>query len=173
LTELSTPPHKPYSTRRIYLHWVSAAVILWATFSGFGVSLLAQDDSFRLWVESVNPQLTTLFIPVFMWRVWLTVMAKPATTARDFQVSLARWAHAALYIVVSGVLITGALMMTHPVNMLGLVQLPQLIHSATTLSTLHEVHHVLCALLAGLVAVHVLAVLQHQLMGRSVLWRMR
>jgi cytochrome b561 len=172
LTDLSTPPNKPYSTWRVYLHWVSAAVILWATFSGFGVSLLAHDDRFRLWVESVNPQLTSVFIPVFMWRVWLAVTQDQTPAPQGLQAYLARWAHVALYVVVSAVLITGVLMMTHPVDMLSLFQLPQLIHSATTLSTLHEVHHVLCAVLAGLVALHLMAVVQHQVMGRSVLGRM-
>jgi len=172
LTELSTPPARPYSTPRVYLHWISAAVILWATFSGFGVALLAPDDSFRAWVESFNPQLTSMFIPVFVWRAWLAVTATSRPSPQTLQEHLAHWAHLAIYLTVTGVLITGVLMMTHPVTMLDFVQLPQLIHSAKALSTLHEIHHVLCAVLAGLVAVHVMAVVQHQVLGRSVLGRM-
>jgi cytochrome b561 len=38
---------------------------------------------------------------------------------------------------------------------------------------LHEVHHVLCAVLAGLVALHLAAVVLHQMRGQSVLRRMR
>lgn len=166
-------PSPPYSASRVYLHWISAAVILWATFSGFGVAVLAPDDSFRAWVESFNPQLTSVFIPVFMWRAWLAMTANSKAPLRTLQEHLAHWAHLAIYVTVTGVLITGALMMTHPVTMLGLIQLPQLIHSATALITLHEVHHVLCAALAGLVVLHVMAVVQHQVLGRSVLGRMR
>lgn len=168
LTELSPPYSKP----RIYLHWLSAAVILWATFSGFGVALLAPDDSYRAWVESFNPQLTSVFIPFFLWRAWLAVTANAKPPSQTFQEHAAHWAHLAIYLTVTGVLITGVLMMTHPVTMLDFVQLPQLIHSAKALSTLHEIHHVLCAVLAGLVAVHVMAVVQHQVLGRSVLGRM-
>jgi len=172
LTEPSLPSSNAYSPSRVYLHWISAAVILWATFSGFGVALLAPDDRFRVWVESFNPQLTSVFIPVFMWRAWLAVKADSKASSQTLQERLARWAHTAIYLTVTGVLITGVLMMTHPVEMLDLFELPQLVHSTTALRRLHEVHHVLCALLAGLVAVHVLAVVQHQVLGRSVLGRM-
>ncbi|HEY0286812.1 MAG TPA: cytochrome b/b6 domain-containing protein [Pseudomonas sp.] len=172
MTDLSPLSAKPYSSPRIYLHWISAVIILWATFSGFGVALMAKDDAFRQWVESVNPQITSVFIPFFAWRVWLAMTAA-SKRSKTLQEHLASTAHIAIYILVSSVLVTGVLMMAHPVNMLGLFQLPQLVHSATALGELHEVHHVLCAILAGLVAVHLLAVVQHQIRGRSVLGRMR
>ncbi|WP_268799096.1 cytochrome b/b6 domain-containing protein [Pseudomonas huanghezhanensis] len=172
MTDLPLTIAPAYSTLRIYLHWVSATVILWATFSGFGVALLAQDDPLRQWVESTNPQLTSVFIPIFMWRLWLAVTAPQRIAPLNIQARMAHWAHMAMYAVVSGVLITGVLMMTHPVNMLALFALPQLVHSATALTALHNVHHALCAVLAGLVTLHVLAVVQHQVSGKPVLGRM-
>lgn len=162
----------PYSRTRIFLHWLSAAVILWATFSGFGVALLDQNEPFRQWVESFNPQLTSLFIPFFVWRLWLAVKAPTRHSAKNAQARLASAAHKAIYAVVAGVLITGVLMMSHPVMLLALVPLPQLIHSKIMLLELHQVHHVLCAVLAGLVALHLAAVVLHQVRGRSVLGRM-
>ena len=162
-----------YSKTRILLHWLSAAVILWATSSGFGVSLLDQSDPFREWVESFNPQLTSLFIPFFVWRLWLAVKAPARDTAKNAQARLASAAHKAIYAAVAGVLITGVLMMSHPVMLLALVPLPQLIHSKIALLELHEVHHALCAALAGLVALHLGAVVMHQVRGKSVLGRMR
>ena len=162
-----------YSKTRILLHWLSAAVILWATFSGFGVSLLDQSDPFREWVESFNPQLTSLFIPFFVWRLWLAVKAPARDTAKNAQARLASAAHKAIYAAVAGVLITGVLMMSHPVMLLALVPLPQLVHSKIALLELHEVHHALCAALAGLVALHLGAVVMHQVRGKPVLGRMR
>ena len=162
----------PYSRTRIFLHWLSAAVILWATFSGFGVALLDQNDPFRQWVESFNPQLTSLFIPFFVWRFWLAIKAPARHSAKNIQARLASAAHKAIYGAVAGVLITGVLMMSHPVMLLALVPLPQLIHSKIMLLELHQVHHVLCAVLAGLVALHLAAVVLHQVRGRSVLGRM-
>ena len=173
LPEPASGEPSAYSTTRILLHWLSAAVILWATFSGFGVLLLDQSHPFREWVESFNPQLTSLFIPFFVWRLWLAVKAPARDTAQNAQARLASAAHKAIYAAVSGVLITGVLMMSHPVILLALVPLPQLIHSKIALLELHEVHHALCAALAGLVALHLGAVAMHQVRGKSVLGRMR
>ncbi|WP_455913283.1 cytochrome b [Pseudomonas syringae] len=162
-----------YSRTRIFLHWLSAAVILWATFSGFGVALLDESNPFRQWVESFNPQLTSLFIPFFAWRLWLAVKAPARPSAKNVQARLASAAHKAIYGAVAGVLITGVLMMSQPVMLLALVPLPQLIHSKIALLELHQLHHVLCAVLAGLVALHLAAVVLHQVRGKSVLGRMR
>ena len=161
-----------YSKTRIFLHWLSAAIILWATFSGFGVAMLDTQDPLRQWVESVNPQLTSLFIPFFAWRLWLALKSRPRLLDRTAQERLASAAHKAIYAAVTGVLITGVLMMSHPVMLMALVPLPQLIHSKVALLQLHELHHMLCALLAGLVALHLAAVVMHQVRGKSVLGRM-
>ncbi|WP_341522233.1 cytochrome b/b6 domain-containing protein [Pseudomonas sp. G.S.17] len=165
---------KPYSSVRVFLHWLSALIIIWATVSGFGVALLPKGDALRQWVEALNPQVSTLFIPFFAWRFWLHLKApKPATTAKSTQATLARVTHSVLYLLIAGVLITGVLMMTHPVILLTLIPMPQLIHSTPALAELRSVHHLLCALLAVLVILHLLAVIKHQVTGRSVLYRMR
>jgi cytochrome b561 len=155
------------------LHWLSAMIILWATLSGFGVALLDQNQPFRQWVESFNPQITSLFIPFFAWRMWLAIRAPASPKRKTIQERIANATHIALYAAVSGVLITGVLMMDHPVVLLALMPLPQLIHSTIALTELHQLHHVLCAILAGLVAVHLGAVVMHQVLGKSVLGRMR
>lgn len=160
-----------YSKPRVFLHWLSAAIILWATFSGFGVALLDANHPFRQWVESFNPQITSLFIPFFAWRLWLAIKAAPHLR-HNTQERLASAAHMALYAAISGVLITGVLMMTHPVTLIALITLPQLIHSNAALLGLHQLHHVLCAVLAGLVALHLAAVVMHQVRGKSVMGRM-
>ncbi|MFY1666135.1 cytochrome b [Pseudomonas sp. Pseu.R1] len=161
-----------YTKPRIFLHWLSAAIILWATFSGFGVVLLDANDPFRQWVESFNPQITSLFIPFFAWRLWLAVRAGSPLKPETAQERVAGLAHKAIYLAVTGVLITGVLMMNHPVMLMAFIPLPQLIHSKIALLELHELHHVLCAILAGLVALHLTAVVLHQVRGKSVLGRM-
>lgn len=178
MTHLHTPSSaaiageaSAYSKPRIFLHWLSAAVILWATFSGFGVALLDSNHPFRKWVESFNPQLTSLFIPFFAWRLCLAIKAAPHLRHTPKE-RLASAAHTAIYAAVSGVLITGVLMMTHPVTLMALITLPQLIHSKIALVQLHELHHALCAVLAGLVALHLAAVVMYQVRGKSVLGRM-
>jgi len=170
----ATGRSKPYSSVRVFLHWLSALIIIWATVSGFGVALLPKGDALRQWVEALNPQVSTLFIPFFAWRFWLHLKApKPATATQSAEATLARLTHSALYLLIAGVLITGVLMMTHPVILLTLIPMPQLIHSTLALGQLQSVHHILCALIAVLVILHLLAVIKHQVTGRSVLYRMR
>lgn len=171
-TSASTDEASAYSKPRIFLHWLSAVVILWATLSGFGVALLDPEHALRQRVELANPQITSLFIPFFAWRLWLAIRARPHPTRRNLQERLASAVHVAIYATVSGVLVTGVLMMNHPVMLLGLLLLPQLIHSETALLQLHEVHHLLCVVLAGLLALHLAAVVMHQARGKSVLGRM-
>ncbi|WP_256346590.1 cytochrome b/b6 domain-containing protein [Pseudomonas gingeri] len=165
---------KPYTTTRIYLHWISALVILWATLSGFGVTLLPANHPVRQWVESFNPQITSLFIPFFAWRLWLylSTSSEQSTDTRDLQKSIAKLTHTLIYLCVSGVLLTGVVMMNHPVLLLGIMPLPQLLHSLPALAEVHQLHHLLCTLLAVLVALHLAAVVRHQLRGSSVLRRM-
>jgi|GEM_PF-1001427 len=177
---LATPPSAtrakpPYPTARVYLHWLSALVILWATVSGFGVTLLPASHPLRQWVEGFNPVLTSLFIPFFVGRLWLYMKASPHRTDRQpgLQEKIAAITHGTLYLCVAGVLLTGVLMMTHPVVLIATLALPQLVHSASALANLQLLHHGLCALLAVLIGLHVAAVIQHQIKGRSVLYRMR
>jgi cytochrome b561 len=161
-----------YTPARKHLHWLSALIILWATFSGFGVALLAPEHPVRVWVETLNPQLTSLFIPFFLARLWLYLRDSRAGR-QPLHNKPAAMVHGLLYLIILGVLITGVLMMTHPVTLLWIMTFPQLIHTSTVLASIHELHHVLCALLALLVALHLGAVALHAIRGQSVLHRMR
>lgn len=158
-----------YSTARKCLHWLSALIILWATFSGFGVGLLAAEQPVRVWVETFNPQLTSLFIPFFGVRLWLYLRDRNTHVHNR----VAAVVHGLLYLMIFSVLLSGVLMMTHPVTMLWVMTFPQLIHSSAVLERIHEAHHLLCAALALLVAMHLGAVVMHAVRGQSILHRMR
>lgn len=143
-------------------------MILWATFSGFGVLALPPDAPLRLWVEQFNPQATSVFIPLFAWRCLLRWRASEGHAGER----LAQNVHLALYGLTAVVLITGVLMMAHPVSMFGVFTLPELVYDSAWLARLHQWHHVACMLLALLVALHLLAVAWHHLHGRRILARM-
>ena len=53
-----------YSRRRVLLHWLSAAIILWALASGFYVAFNPVSASTEHWVGSLNVSLTTLSLLV-------------------------------------------------------------------------------------------------------------
>lgn len=162
-----------YRKDQVVLHWISAVVIIWATLSGFGVTLLPKENGFRHVVELINPQITTLFIPLFVWRGMIYLQTRPWTHWPISTMQRIAWmVHAGFYMAISAVLVTGVLMMDHSIMLLGILPMPQLVFDAGQLAWLKAVHHDLCAVLGLLVVVHVAAVAKHQLTGRKVLRRM-
>ncbi|WPP02324.1 cytochrome b/b6 domain-containing protein [Pseudomonas sp. HR96] len=153
------------------LHWLSAIFIVWALVMGSYVSFLPETARLREQVAQLNVSLATLFIPLFAWRLWLRLRAEqaaPATLAEH----MAHWAHWLLYGLTALVLVTGVLMMNRPIRIFDWLTLPQPLHDPALLKGLMQVHGVSCAVLAGLVGLHVLAVIKHELGGRRVLRRM-
>jgi cytochrome b561 len=163
--------NQKYSKQMVVLHWVSALVICWALVSGFYTGLLPVNPQIKEWVTFVNISMTTLFIPVFVLRLYVRqAHAKPAPVAGAKR--LAAWVHGLIYVSVGAVLITGTLMMDHPINVFNLISLPNLVDDPQWLSRYFAVHEAGCALLGLLVALHVGAVLKHELRGTRVLRRM-
>jgi cytochrome b561 len=160
-----------YSKHMVVLHWISALVICWALVSGFYTGLLPVNPQVKEWVTFVNISMTTLFIPVFVLRLYVRqAHTKPAPVAGAKR--LAALVHGFIYVSVGVVLITGTLMMDHPINVFNLFSIPNLINAPLWLSRFFTVHEAGCALLGLLVAVHVVAVIKHELGGTRVTRRM-
>lgn len=162
-----------YSRRRVLLHWLSAAIILWALVSGFYVAFNPVSASIEHWVGSLNVSLTTLFIPFFLWRAWLFVCgqkSRGAALAVDKRLAFA--VHALIYLVIGVVLVTGVLMMKSAINVFGLVRFPQPLADPVLIELANTVHALSCMVLSLLVALHLCAVLWHELSGRRVVRRM-
>ncbi|WP_214510890.1 cytochrome b [Pseudomonas brassicacearum] len=162
-----------YSRRRVLLHWVSAAIILWALVSGFYVAFNPVSASTQQWVGSLNVSLTTLFIPFFVWRAWLFVCElepRGAALSLDQRLSLA--VHGLIYLVIGVVLVTGVLMMKRAISVFGLVRLPQPLADPVLIELANTLHTLSCAGLSVLVALHLCAVLWHEFSGRRVVRRM-
>jgi len=162
-----------YSRRRVLLHWLSAAIILWALASGFYVAFNPVSASTEHWVGSLNVSLTTLFIPFFLWRAWLFFCeqkSRGAALAVDKRLAFA--VHALIYLVIGVVLVTGVLMMKSAINVFGLVRFPQPLADPVLIELANTVHALSCMVLSLLVALHLCAVLWHELSGRRVVRRM-
>ncbi|MBB5372097.1 cytochrome b/b6 domain-containing protein [Acidocella aromatica] len=170
----SMPASRPYSRTRIMLHWLSAGVILWASLTGFIVAQLPRGNPVRQVIDILNPQITTLFIPFFLWRLALYLRAAPWwRSGATLQQRAATSAHMALYASISAVLVSGLFMMSAPWHLLGLIPMPQLTHGVAALQTAHDCHHAACMALAWLISAHLAAVALHQLGGQPILRRMR
>lgn len=165
----------PYPPFRIALHWLSAAVILWATVTGFMAASEPQGSAFRHAIDLINPQVTTVFMPFFAWRLALFLRNDP--WRRFTQLSAGKRAamigHGLLYLAVTAVLLTGFLMMPAPWHLLGLLPMPSPLQGTGWLSPMHAIHRLCCMALALLVLGHLAAVAAHHWAGDPVLKRMR
>jgi len=163
-----------YAWQQVILHWLSAAVIIWATISGFYVALFDVSPQLKDWMGFFNVSLTTVFIPFFILRVWYLFKLgkpkqdKPATLASR----AADIAHMLLYINISLVLISGVLMMERDINVFNLFVLPQPIDNLALTQLFNRIHIVCCATLGGLVLLHILAVIKHELFGNRIMRKM-
>lgn len=163
-----------YSTQRVWLHWLSAAVIVWTLISGFYVATVDVSSRVAEWVAFFNVSLTTVFIPFFVWRIFIFVAHARHTSVRafSFMEKIALLAHTLIYFIVSIVLATGVLMMDRPIDVFGLVEIAQPLSNPELVSRFVTIHVWACIVLSLLIVVHVGAVIVHELCGHRVLRRM-
>jgi cytochrome b561 len=163
-----------YAWQQIVLHWLSAVIIIWATLSGFYSALFELPPKLRNWVSFFNISLTTIFIPFFILRLWFMCRLgkpqhdNPATTVSH----IAEAVHILLYINISIVLISGVLMMESSINVFNLFSIPQPIENLILTALFNRIHIVACATLGGLVLLHILAVIKHEIFGNRIVRKM-
>lgn len=161
---------RKYSRAQIALHWLSALYIAWALVMGFSVSLFQVTAEFKATVAAMNISLATLFIPIFIIRLYLRyhfVRRHPPKTAEP----LVSFVHNLIYLIISLALVSGVLMMDRPIEVFNLLTFPQPIHDPAWLTGLKKVHLLSNSLLGVLISLHVLAVIKHEVVGIRVLRR--
>lgn len=164
---------KKYAWQQVVLHWLSAVVIIWATITGFYAAMFETTPEIKEWIGFFNVSLTTVFIPFFILRVYyLLNLGKPHEGKKDFASRAADWVHMLLYINIAVVLITGVPMMDRDINVFNLFSIPHLIESELITDLFFVKHIISCTTLAGLVLLHILTVVKHELFGNRVLRRM-
>jgi cytochrome b561 len=163
-----------YSRQRVLLHWISAMVIVWTLASGFYAAGIDVPAPIKHRVAFINVSLTTVFIPVFFWRLFIFAwhLQHMNVLASALMERLVLLAHVLIYFTVSLVLITGVLMMDRPIDVFGLFQIAQPLDDADLLALFTTVHVWACGVLAALIALHVGAVIVHEARGHRILRRM-
>ncbi|TVT83255.1 cytochrome b [Pseudomonas sp. H3(2019)] len=163
-----------YTGVQKFLHWLSAVIIVWALVSGFYVSLFEVAVSVKEWVAFVNVSLTTAFLPFFALRLYLSLRRRRSDTTkqRTFIEALASCVHGLIYLVVSVVLVTGILMMDRGINVFDFLSIPQPLEDPYWTSVFMNVHVWACIALAVMIALHITAVIKHEVSGRRVLVNM-
>jgi cytochrome b561 len=165
---------RKYSRTARILHWISAAVIIWATLTGFFLATLDTDSELRAFLSFLNVSLTTTFMPVFIFRVIYAARSrKPGTIDMPvWQQIAARAAHSLLYVLTGTVLVSGLLMMQHDISLFNLASIPNPVSDSYWNGVFYGIHRYSCMTLFMLVGLHVAAVIRHHRLGRDVLARM-
>jgi cytochrome b561 len=169
--EVTVMSHSKYSRAQVALHWLSAFVILWSLCAGSYVALFTVSPGMKSILTALNISLTTLFIPFFLLRVYLRVIHLRKHTARPGEL-LATFVHNLIYLVTGMVLLTGVLMMDRPIVVFDVLTFAPLLNSPQLLHDFHAAHQDSTAMLGGLVMLHLLAVVKHELSGNRILRRM-
>lgn len=162
-----------YTGAAISLHWLLALLI----FAGWGLGIYMADlpdepttRQYFSWHKSIG---VTVFLLAILRVGWLATHSPPPmpTQTPAWQTRIARFTHAALYILMFALPLTGWLMSSAkgaPTWYLGLWPLPDLVGKDKALGdTLGSIHELLAFTLAALVLLHIAAALKHQFVDRD------
>lgn len=165
-----------YTRTSVTLHWAMAALILSALFMGWTMTGMdisparVKTYNYHKWVG-----VTVLALALVRLAWAITHRAPPLPRMPRWQVIAARAGHGLLYLLMLAVPLSGWIYSNYsgyPVVYLGKLPLPNIVERDRALAGQWvEVHEVLGALLALLVALHVLAALQHQFIAKDGLLR--
>jgi cytochrome b561 len=164
-----------YDSVARFFHWIFAAAIIYASIAGYSLTRIPHGPV-RDALSQLNMSIGTVLIALFPFRAgWKLCRSEPralpGVSAR--QQSLARVVHRALYGLIFVVLASGFLMVPNGYTFFGMLRIHTPFHPGWLTDDLFAVHRASCALLAGGVILHVLAVVKHQVFARrAVLSRM-
>lgn len=155
------------------LHWVSAVIIIWSLLSGFYVAVFTVSEPIKAWVGFFNVSLTTVYIPVFVLRVYYSFShGLDFSAQRSLQEYMALLVHKAMYLVLAVVLVTGVLMMDRPINVFNLIAIQPFESPPATIAWYTQVHVLSCVVLLLILVLHIGAVVLHERRGKRVMVRM-
>jgi cytochrome b561 len=161
-----------YTRTAISLHWLIAALILTALFMGWTMTDMAISPA-RLKVYNYHKWVGVTVLALALLRlIWRLTHRPPSLEAMPrWQQLAAHGGHAALYVLMLVVPLAGWIYSNaagFPVVYLGKLPLPNLVTRDKLLAARwHEVHVVLATVLAVIVALHVLAALQHHFIHKD------
>ncbi|WP_233889226.1 cytochrome b [Paraburkholderia flagellata] len=158
-----------------FFHWTFAASIIYASIAGYTLARIGSGPVHDF-LSQLNMSIGTVLLVLFPFRVgWKLIRPElrelPGVSV--WQQSLARFIHGVIYVTIFAVLISGFFMVSNGYSFFGLFEIRTPFQKGQLTDKLFAMHRVSCATLAGLVMLHVLAVIKHQLLARNdVLRRM-
>lgn len=161
-----------YTRTAVALHWSMAGLVFSALFMGWtmtGMEISPSRVKVYNYHKWIGVTVLTLAIVRIVWR--LTHRAPPLPVMPRWQRNAAHAGHGLLYLLLLAVPVAGWIFSNasgYPVVYLGKLPLPDLVERNRELAQVWlQVHETLAITLAVLVAVHVLAAVQHQFIARD------
>jgi cytochrome b561 len=161
-----------YTRTAVSLHWLVGALMIAAIFMGWTMTEMAISPqklklyNYHKWVGITVLALAALRI---YWR--LTHRPPPLAAMPAWQSRAARSMYVVMYILMLALPLSGwaySNAVGFPVVYLGKIPLPDLVGKDKVLgANLHELHEILGTVLAGLIALHILAALKHHFVNRD------
>lgn len=158
-----------------FLHWLMAAIIIYATLAGYLMHLVIdQYPALFHFLSVLNMSMATLITPLFLlrwgWQHWRPPLPGGETATHH---PAARLAHALLYGLMFTVLLSGFLMLKQDYYLFWYYPIANPISSPEINQFFFVVHRLGCVSLAALVMLHVAAALYHHRVKRDrTLYRM-
>lgn len=159
------------------LHWLTALLVLGML--GVGLWMVGLPISLTklyvyAWHKWIGLTILVLTVLRLAWRTYSPPPPLPATVTA-WERRLAPWAHGALLVLLLAMPVSGWLMSSAggvSVRWFGVIDLPDLVaRDAVTFNALRTLHHWLAWTLIAVLALHVAAVVRHDLVRRDGIFR--
>jgi cytochrome b561 len=159
------------------LHWLTAVLVLGMLGVGLwmvGLPIGLTKLYVYAWHKWIGLTVLVLAVLRLMWRIYRAPPPLPATVTA-WERRLAPWGHAALLVLLLAMPVSGWLMSSAAgvsVRWFGMIDLPDLVpRDPLTFEMLRTLHHWLAWTLMAVLALHVAAVVHHDLLRRDGIFR--
>lgn len=167
---IPSPSYAPrYDKFSRILHWVLAIGIIYASIVGYSLHFVADPQVFKFFSElnmSLATLMTALMVIRFIWRFFRPSVPYGAQL-QGHKKALVVLLHEIFYLIIFVVLISGFLMLEHDYSLFGLVQVPQPLNNLEVNRFFFTVHRYSCIALAGMILMHIGAVIKHQVLDKN------
>lgn len=154
-----------YTSPQVWLHWITAAIVLAMVASGLAYGLDLADD----WAIKAHQVMGQLLIVVVVIRLAWRLTHAPQGTAPGpvWQVRLAGLVHIALYLLLIAYLVTGYVSASGLGAPTLLFPINQALARTDFADTLVGVHYALKWVLLGVISLHIAGALKHLIVDRT------
>lgn len=155
------------------LHWIFAVGIIYATVVGYALHVIPAGPAHDF-LSHLNMSLATLLIVLFPIRVWWKFARNDPAPPKGLNARQVQFAHliqTLVYLAILVVLVSGYLMVPDGYRLFGLVDISTPFAKGDVTGAFFLLHRIGCAVLTGLVCLHLLGVIVHTLIRPTGLLR--